>query len=90
MATNLAVQCAVYGALAKGSPNGTAAADVSVALQKALDKSPEGTVTINNTTMNGDPCPGYDKHFGAVVVRDGKPRYFACAEGQTINFEVGG
>ncbi|QCP53093.1 hypothetical protein FAZ95_28845 [Trinickia violacea] len=91
MAGNLAVQFAVYGALANGSPDGTGATGVSDALQRAINESsPYGTVTIDNNTMRGDPCPGYTKHFGAIVVRDGKPRFFACQEGQTINFEMGG
>ncbi|WP_206954151.1 hypothetical protein [Trinickia acidisoli] len=90
MAGNLKVQFAVYGALAQGSPDGTAASDVADALQRAIEESnPYGKVAINNQTLRGDPCPGYQKHFGATVVRDGIPRYFACVEGQTINFEVG-
>lgn len=40
--------------------------------------------------MGVDPCPGQGKHFGAIVVgQDGVTRYFACAEGQTVDFNHG-
>jgi hypothetical protein len=81
----LTVQYAVYGALADGNENNSQAADVSAALQASIDGS-QGIVTINNDNLGGDPSPGYQKHFGACVALDGTPRYFACQEGQTIDF----
>jgi hypothetical protein len=38
----------------------------------------------------GDPCKGYQKHFGAQVKRDGEEFNFACLEDQTIDFHHGG
>lgn len=81
----LTVQIAVYGALDGGNENKAQAVDVTAALQAAIDAN-QGVVTINNTTMGGDPSKGNGKHFGAVVALDGTARYFACKEGQTIDF----
>ncbi|CBJ40430.1 hypothethical protein (plasmid) [Ralstonia solanacearum CMR15] len=90
MADTLDVKFAVYGALSSGSPDGTAAANVTQALQAAINASkPFGNVRIDNKSMKGDPCPNADKHFGATVIRNGQDVYFACKEGQTINFLVG-
>jgi hypothetical protein len=37
--------------------------------------------------MGKDPCPNTVKHFGACVVVDDEIHvYYACGEGQTINF----
>jgi len=88
MSTTLNVKFATYGALAEGSPTGTQAAIVTDALQAAIDAH-SGIVQIDNTTMNGDPAFGSTKHFGAVVIRNGIERAFACQEGQTINFNAG-
>lgn len=63
------------------------ARDVTQLLQNALDKaSTKGVVNINNNNMGGDPCPGNTKAFGAVVTLDGAPLFFACLEGQTVDF----
>lgn len=81
----LTVKYAVYGALAGGNENNSQAVDVAIALQAAIDAS-QGIVTIDNTTMGGDPSHGNQKHFGACVALDGQDRFFACQEGQTIDF----
>jgi hypothetical protein len=67
---------------------------VKDALQKLIDKDPT-SVTINNENMGRDPAVGLTKHFGAFVTYSGTsyPRggkgYFACQEGQTLNFLSG-
>jgi hypothetical protein len=81
----LVVKYAVYGALADNNENLSQAVDVSSALQTAIDTT-QGIVTINNDSMGGDPSPGIKKYFGANVALDGVSRYFACIEGQTIDF----
>ncbi|WP_092357411.1 hypothetical protein [Collimonas sp. OK242] len=84
MAT-LTVKFAVYGALNKGNQDASQVRNVKDVLQVAIDRK-QGVVTINNTTMGGDPSVGNPKHFGAVVTLDSVDRYYACAEGQTIDF----
>ena len=81
----LTVKFAVYGALDKGNENRSQAANVQNALQGAINAN-QGIVTINNTTMGGDPSHGNVKHFGAIVTLDSVDRYFACQEGQTVDF----
>ena len=84
----LIVRFAVYGALRGGNQDNTEAADVTQALQTAINNSPNGNgvVKINNANMGGDPAKGVGKHFGALVEVDGVPRAFACQENQTIDF----
>jgi hypothetical protein len=84
----LKVIFAAYGALRDGNQDNTEAADVTVALQQAIDNSPRGNgvVRIDNTSMGGDPADGVGKHFGAIVEVDGVRRAFACQENQTIDF----
>jgi len=77
---------AVYGALRDGNSDKTEAADVTRALQKALDNTVGEVVQINNANMGGDPASGVVKHFGAIVDVNGRRRAFACQEGQTIDF----
>jgi hypothetical protein len=47
-------------------------------------------VTINNETLHQgeDPAPGETKHFAAAVTSNDEKtvNYFACQEGQTIDF----
>jgi len=88
MTTNLEVKFAVYGLLTNGSANSTSAVNVKETLQRALET--DSSVKIDNRTFNVDPGPGQKKHFGAIVMRDGVDRYFACEESQTINFSSGG
>jgi len=38
----------------------------------------------------GDPAPGTKKHFAAVVTPQGPQVHYACAEGQTVDFGIGG
>ena len=86
---NLAVKFAVYGALPGGDRSNCQASDVTRDLQKLLnDKG--GQVVCNNESFPPDPAFGNAKHFAAVVNRNGRDFAFACAEGQTINFENGG
>ena len=82
------VRFAVYGALRDGIQDNTEAAIVTGALQMAIDNSPHGNgvVRIDNQNMGGDPAPGVQKHFGAIVEVDGTDRPFACLENQTIDF----
>jgi hypothetical protein len=82
----LRVIFAVYSGLRGGGQDNTEASDVTVALAEELSRSPNGVVTINNTTMGGDSAVGVTKHFGALVEVDGVPRPFACQERQTIDF----
>lgn len=86
MATTFKVLFAVYGALAGGDENNMEAAIVTDALQGQLNDNPNGVVTINNSTMGGDPANGWTKHFGAIVVVNGDALPFACEENQTIDF----
>lgn len=81
----LVVRYAVYGALADNNENNSQAVDVTSALQAAIDAT-QGIVTVNNDSMGGDPSVGIKKYFGANVALDGADRYFACVEGQTIDF----
>lgn len=80
------VVAAAYGALADGNPDRSEVYDVTSTLLTLLEKNgSNGNVKIDNDTF-GDPAPGWSKHFGAVVIIDGKTSAFACAEGQTIDF----
>ena len=84
----LRVILAAYGALRGGNQDNTEAANVTAALQQAINNSPNGNgvVRINNANMGGDPAVGVVKHFGAIVEVDGVQRAFACQENQTIDF----
>jgi hypothetical protein len=84
----LKVIFAVYGGLKGGNQDNTKAAIVTNALQERIDNSPDGNgvVKINNANMGGDPAPGVQKHFGAIVEVDDVQRPFACLENQTIDF----
>jgi hypothetical protein len=81
----LKVKFAVYGALQGGNENLSQAIDVSSALQNQIDAN-QGIVTIDNNNMGHDPSVGNQKHFGAIVTLDNTDMYFACVEGQTIDF----
>ena len=84
--SSLQVQFAVYGALCGGQDQ-MHARDVTAQLQAALDApGNSGVVNINNDSMGGDPCSGKTKAFGAIVSLDGQFMYFACLEGQTVDF----
>lgn len=82
----LSVIFAAYGALRNGDPDKTEAAIATGALQEKLDNTPNGVVRIDDANLGGDPAPGADKHFGAIVEVDGAQRPFACLENQTIDF----
>jgi hypothetical protein len=85
---NLFVRNAVYGALPDGDGTNAQAFDVTSALQTLIDLH-AGVVSCDNNSF-GDPAQGFNKHFGAVVNRDGTDFSFACDEGQTIDFNHGG
>ncbi len=73
------VCCAVYGTI-------KTAVIVTPTLQALLNASPNGVIAINNTTMGGNPSPGEENIFIAVVTVNGMPQAFICVEGQSINF----
>ncbi|MNJ92117.1 hypothetical protein D3C87_97750 [compost metagenome] len=83
--SNFTVKFAAYGALKGGNENQTQAINVASQLQKALDKN-DGIVKISNETLGSDPSSGTTKHFGALVNVNGVDQFFACQEGQTIDF----
>ena len=86
---SLVVQFAVYGALYDGDANKAQAFDVTALLQAEMNLH-GGTVVCGNNLF-GDPAPGYQKHFAAVITRHDLETYgFACAEGQTIVFNYSG
>ncbi len=77
------VQFAVYGALKSGNEEKSCTINVKKELQDLLNQPDrQGEVKIDNATLGCDPSPGDGKHFGAIV----NDHYFACAEGQTIDF----
>jgi hypothetical protein len=78
----LVAQFAVYGA------GNAKAEDVRNDLQAFFDRN-DSFVTCGNGSF-GDPSPGNKKHFAAVVERDGRNLFFACEEGQSIDFANGG
>lgn len=87
------VKFASYGALpgndTSSSENALANNVANILQQQIGDHG--GIVTINNTTMGGDPAHGHTKHFGGAVSRgDGLVYFYACQEGQTIDFTQGG
>ncbi len=87
--SGIKVNFAVYGALKGGNENNGLAMDVKSTLQRLIDQN-NGVVTITSTYMGGDPCLGNTKSFGAQIQRAGSTYYFACQEGQTIDFIQGG
>ena len=78
----LVARFAVYGA-GHGK-----AANVRKQLQGFFDRN-DLFVKCGNESF-GDPSPGNKKHFAAVVTRDGSNFFFACEEGQAIDFANGG
>ena len=77
------VQFAVYGALKSGNEEKSCTINVTEELHDLLEQPDrQGVVKIDNDTLGCDPCPGDSKHFGAIV----NNHYFACLEGQTIDF----
>lgn len=80
------VDYAVYGALAGGNAQSAQCVSVTSALSRVLNNPGGGTAVCGNNLLGLDPSPGNTKHFGALV----NNRYFACQEGQSINFNDGG
>ncbi|MEQ8909539.1 MAG: hypothetical protein RIC95_10130 [Vicingaceae bacterium] len=89
MMADIRVKDAVYGAVSKDSTRKCQSMDASTALQKAIDAN-QGIVRIDNQNLGFDPSPGNWKHLIAVVNRDDGNYYFACKEGQTVDFNSGG
>jgi hypothetical protein len=85
----LAVKFAVYGALPDSDSTNAQAYDVTALLQAFLNIHQDGNVVCGNGLF-GDPSPGSRKHFAAVITRPEGDRFFACEEGQTIDFSKGG
>lgn len=87
---SITVKHAVYGALVDGFATFAQALDVTRILQETINHL--GAEVVCGDAIFGDVASGYSKHFGAVVTRSGnsKPYFYACAEGQTINFAEGG
>jgi hypothetical protein len=79
---SLVAKFAVYGAVAKAN-------NVTGQLQSLMDGN-AGVVTCNNASFGPDPAQGDLKHFGALVNRDGTDLFFACHEGEKIDFNLGG
>jgi hypothetical protein len=73
---------AVYGGLHDG--NNIGAQIVTNALQTAINKTAK--VLIDNKNMGVDPAHRVKKQFGAIVVVNGKGRFFVGEENQTIDF----
>src|SRR5262249_18999646 len=84
----LVAQFAVYGALPGGDRNQAKAKDVRNDLQGFFGRNYSFVTWCNGTF--GDPSPGNGKHFAAIVTRDGRNFFFACNEGQSIDFAAGG
>jgi len=84
----LKVVMAVYGALAHGQQNAAEAFDRKDQLQTLIDNG-SGVVKCDGDAF-GDPAQGFAKHFAAIVNRDDVNFFFACEEGQTIDFNSGG
>ncbi|HEY3937740.1 MAG TPA: hypothetical protein VGL97_09930 [Bryobacteraceae bacterium] len=82
--SNLVVKFAVYGALDEGDESFAQAFDVTARLQ-AIVNAIGGVVACDNASF-GDPSVENKKHFAAVVNRGGTDFYFACEEGQAIDF----
>jgi hypothetical protein len=79
------VNYAIYGALNNNAEDQAQAFSLSSQLAAAITAY-QGIVPINNTTFGGDPCFGYTKNFGACLSNGANNYYFACQEGQTIDF----
>ncbi len=83
---NFDVGYAVYGALHNGDPNFAEGFNVTSQLSSVLNAPGSTGIVQCGNNIFGDPSFQYQKHFGALV----NNRYFACAEGQTIDFNHGG
>lgn len=82
------VKFAVWGAIPNGDAKKDEAGDISEMLQAILNS--RGSVVKFTTDNFHDTAKGHEKHFAGIVARDGADHYFACAEGQSIDFSSGG
>src|SRR5947209_9350084 len=80
------VNYAVYGGLPAGIGENAAAFNVTSQLSAILNAPGATGVVQCGNNLKGDPAPATKKHFGAIV----NNRYFACEEGQTIDFNHAG
>jgi hypothetical protein len=85
----LTVKFAVFGALNGGNSSDGDGADVTALVQSILNATGAAAIDVNAETL-GDPSPNNLKHFAAIVSRGGKDFYFACQEGQGVDFAEGG
>ena len=92
------VKSAVYGGTDVDSPNKSKAKDVSNELQKHLNAGhvklciSNGLPSPNPKVLPyppfNDPAKGLGKAFAAIVSINKNDHYFACNEGQTIDFSI--
>ncbi|HJP95351.1 MAG TPA: hypothetical protein VJ875_25615 [Pyrinomonadaceae bacterium] len=82
----LQVKIAIYGVLCPSGEDNMHAFDATAGLQAAINAASDGVVTITNEVMGGDPCVNTVKAWGAVVLLNGKPLYFAGHENDQVNF----
>jgi hypothetical protein len=83
---SLQVKIAIYGVLCGDGEDNMHAFDATQGLQAAINATSDGVVTITNEVMGGDPCVGTVKRWGALVLLNGKPLYFAGQENDQVNF----
>ncbi len=87
--SQIKVDFAVYGLLKGGNEHNGLAVDVKSTLQHLIDKN-NGIVKITSSCLGKDPYLAETKSFGAQIQRAGRTYYFACQEGQILDFEKGG
>jgi hypothetical protein len=86
---SITVKHAVFGGYS--GPPGTqkpGSRDVTGLLQQLINQG-NGEVHITPANLS-DPAPGVVKHFAATVERNKQDYYYACQEGEKINFNIGG
>jgi hypothetical protein len=102
MPNNYLVKFAVYGGASTTAPitgpYQVFSADVRQELQKYLEAGNVRLCMSNNPKSPNpgvgpyppfpDTAPGFLKGFGAVVTVNGVDQYFACSDGETIDFSV--
>jgi len=82
---NIKVIRAQYGTFDENNSNKWQTTDVTQTLQKVINTS-GGYVEIDNNTMETNSPSNNTKHFAAIIEHNSTPYFFACSEGQTVNF----
>ena len=72
-----------------GTPEGTGSADVTAAV-KTLLESGRADLTVDNTTLGGDPVPGQMKRLHLEYEQGGVPGVLNLNEGDPLRFGGGG